>query len=65
MGVFTSIGGAQDGLVAACRMVVKTLRQRAGIAMAVNPELKGIATEIRARTQAMLRNPTAYEAPRH
>jgi hypothetical protein len=33
--------------------------------MAVNPELKGIATEIRARTQAMLRNPTAYEAPRH
>ncbi len=65
MAVFTSIGGAQDGLVAACRMIVKTLRQRAGIALAVNPELKDVATEIRARTQAMLRNPTPYEAPRH
>ncbi|MFH1923712.1 MAG: hypothetical protein ABIP48_27955, partial [Planctomycetota bacterium] len=62
---FTSIGGAQDGLVASCRMIVKILRQRSGIAMAVNPELKEIATEIRTRTQAMLRNPTAYEAPQH
>ena len=33
--------------------------------MAINPELKEIATEIRTRTQAMLRNPTAYEAPQH
>jgi hypothetical protein len=65
MAVFTSIGGAQDGLVASCRMIVKTLRQRSGIAMAVDPGLKDVATEIRARTQAMLRNPTAYEAPRH
>ena len=65
MAKFTSIGGAQDGLVASCRMIVKTLRQRAGIALAVNPELKDVAAEIRARTQAMLRNPTPYEAPRH
>jgi hypothetical protein len=65
MAVFTSIGGAQDALVASCRMSVKTLRQRAGIAMAVNPELKEIANEIRSRTQAILRNPTPYEAPRH
>ena len=65
MGVFTSIGGAQDDAVAACRMIVKTLRQRAGIAMAVNPELKEIATEIRQRTQVILRKATAYEAPRH
>ena len=65
MGVFTSIGGAQDGLVAACRMIVKTLRQRSGLAMTDNPELKEIATEIRNRTQAILRNPTPYEAPRH
>ena len=65
MAVFTSIGGAQDGLVASCRMIVKTLRQRAGIALAVNPELKDVAAGIRARTQAMLRNPTPYEAPRH
>ena len=33
--------------------------------MAINPELKDIATEIRLRTQKILRNPTAYEAPRH
>jgi hypothetical protein len=65
MRTFTSIGGAQDGLVASCRMIVKTLRQRAGIAMAVDPELKDIATHIRDRTQAMLRNATPYEAPRH
>lgn len=65
MGVFTSIGGAQDGLVASCRMIVKTLRQRSGLAMTENPDLKEIATEIRKRTQAILRNPTPYEAPRH
>jgi hypothetical protein len=65
MAVFTSIGGAQDGLVASCRMIVKTLRQRAGMAMTTDPELKSLATEIRARTHAMLRNATPYEAPRH
>lgn len=65
MSIFTSIGGAQDGLVASCRMLVKTLRQRSGIALAANPELKDIATEVRTRTQAMLRKPTPYEAPRH
>jgi hypothetical protein len=65
MRIFTSIGGPQDGLVASCRMIVKILRQRSGIAMAENPDLKDVATEIRTRTQAILRNPTAYEAPRH
>lgn len=65
MAIFTSIGGAQDDLVATCRMIVKILRQRAGIAVALNPELKDIAARIRERTQTMLRNPTAYEAPRH
>ena len=65
MAVFTSIGGAQDDLVAACRMIVKILRQRAGIAVALNPELKDIGARIRERTQTRLRNPTAYEAPRH
>jgi len=65
MKIITGIGGAQDGLVAACRMIVKTLRQRCGIAMATRPELKDTATELRARTRKMLRNPTAYEAPQH
>jgi hypothetical protein len=65
MAAFTSIGGAQDETVADCRMIVKTLRQRSGMAMAVNPELKEVATEIRRRTQVILRKATAYEAPRH
>ena len=65
MRIFTSIGGAQDGIVASCRMVVKTLRQRSGIAVALNPDLNDIAAEVRARTQAILRNPTGYEAARH
>lgn len=65
MSVFTSIGGAQDETVADCRMIVKTLRQRSAMAMAVNPDLKVIATEIRRRTQVILRKATAYEAPRH
>jgi hypothetical protein len=65
MAVFTSIGGAQDDAVAACRMIVKTLRQRAAMAMALHPELKETATEIRQRTQVILRKATAYEAPRH
>ena len=62
MSNFTSIGGAQDGVVADCRMIVKTLRQRSGMAMAVDPDLKEIATEIRRRTQVILRKATAYEA---
>ncbi len=65
MSLFTSIGGAQDGLVASCRMIVKTLRQRSGLAVARNPALKDIAAEIRSRTQTILRNPTGYEAARH
>jgi len=65
MKIFTGIGGKQDGLVASCRMIVKVLRQRCGIAMAMNPEIKDIATEMRARTHKMLRSPTAYEAPQH
>ena len=65
MKIFTGIGGSQDGLVASLRMIVKILRQRSGLAMAVNPELKDIASEIRTRTHKILRNPTAYEAPEH
>ncbi|MFO8014444.1 MAG: hypothetical protein R6X20_14190 [Phycisphaerae bacterium] len=65
MKIITGIGGAQDGLVASCRMIVKTLRQRCGIAMTMRPEVKALATELRGRTRKMLRNPTAYEAPQH
>ena len=62
---FVTIGGAQDDLVGECRLAVKILRQKAAIAMAVDPRTADVAREIRARTQAMLRNPTSYEAPRH
>ena len=61
----TTIGGNQDELVGECRMAVKVLRQRAGLAMALNPDAAEIAKEIRRRTQEILRNPASYEAPRH
>jgi hypothetical protein len=62
---FVEIGGAQDELVGECRAAVKVLRQKAALAMAVDPRTAAVATEIRRRTQTMLRNPTSYEAPRH
>ena len=62
---FVEIGGNQDELVGECRLTVRMLRQKAGLAMATDPRLAPIAREIRRRTQNMLRNPVAYEAPRH
>jgi hypothetical protein len=62
---FVQIGGSQDELVGECRLAVRILRQKAAVAMAVDPRTAPVATEIRSRTQAMLRNPTSYEAPRH
>jgi hypothetical protein len=59
------IGGSQDELVGECRWVVKTLRQRAGILIALDPRVAPIASEIRARTQQALRNPTNHEGARH
>jgi hypothetical protein len=41
------------------------VRQRSGIAMATNPDLRDLATAIRERTRKVLRKPTAYEAPQH
>jgi hypothetical protein len=59
------IGDNQDELSAECRWAVKTLRQRAGILMALEPKVAPIATEIRARTQEALRNPANHESARH
>jgi hypothetical protein len=59
------VGGNQDELVGECRRDVKVLRQRAGLAMATNPQAAEIAKEIRRRTQESLRNPASYEGPRH
>ncbi len=64
-GAIVTVGGNQDELVGECRMAVKILRQRAGLAVALDPRTAEIAEEIRRRTQAVLRNPASYEAPRH
>ena len=61
----TIIGGQQDEMVGECRWVVKALRQQAGILMARDPRMAAVATEIRARTQKMLRGGAAYEGARH
>jgi hypothetical protein len=61
----TSVGGAQDGVLGSCRVAVKVLRQRAGMAMAARPEVSEIANELRRRTQRVLRNPVHHEFLRH
>jgi len=62
---FVEIGGNQDELVGECRMAVKIIRQKAGLAIAIDPQTAPVAKEIRRRTREMLRNPVSYEAPRH
>jgi hypothetical protein len=59
------IGDNQDELSGECRWAVKTLRQRAGIGMALDPRVTPIAAEIRVRTQEALRNPASHESARH
>jgi hypothetical protein len=59
------IGGNQDELVGECRWVVKSLRQKAGLLLATEPRLAGIAAELRTRTQAALNNPANHEGARH
>ena len=59
------IGDNQDELSGECRLVVRTLRQRAGISLALDPRVAPIAAEIRARTQEALRNPANHEGARH
>jgi len=61
----TQIGGNQDELVGECRWVVRSLRQRAGLVMALDPACAGVAEEIRARCQKALANPARYEGARH
>lgn len=59
------VGDNQDELSGECRWAIKTLRQRAGILMALDPRVAPIAIEIRARTQETLRNPANHEGARH
>jgi hypothetical protein len=59
------VGGNQDELVGESRQAARILRQRAGLAMALDPRTAGVAKEIRARCQKVLRNACSYEAPQH
>ena len=59
------IGDNQDELSGELRWAARMLRQRAGIQMALDPRLAPIATEIRTRTQEVLRNPAWHEGARH
>jgi hypothetical protein len=59
------VGGTQDELVAHCRWVVKNVRQKAGLIMVQDPKAAPIATEVRAKAQEVLRNPSAHESARH
>jgi hypothetical protein len=59
------IGGSQDQLVGECRWAVKALRQRASILVTLDPRVAPIASEIRIRTQEVLRNPVDHEFARH
>jgi hypothetical protein len=61
----TAIGGTQDDMVGECRWAAKSLRQKAGLAAAVDPRLGPLAAELRARTQKVLRGGAAYEGARH
>src|SRR5579862_1492564 len=61
----TAIGGEQDEMVGECRWVVKALRQKAGILMAMDPKVATLAAEVRNRTQKILRGGAAYEGARH
>ena len=59
------VGDNQDELSSECRWAVKALRQRAGLALAMDPKAASIASEIRARTQEALRNPANHEGAQH
>jgi hypothetical protein len=61
----TRIGGNQDKLVMECRWIVKALRQKAGLAMALDPKVAPLAEDVRTRTQAVLRAPSMHEKARH
>jgi hypothetical protein len=59
------IGDNQDELSGECRWVAKALRQKAGLLMAQDPRVAAIASEIRLRTQEVLRNPATHEGAHH
>jgi len=59
------VGDNQDELAGELRWVVRALRQKAGLLLAADPRMAPIATEIRAKTQEVLRGPAGHESSRH
>jgi hypothetical protein len=59
------VGDNQDELAGELRWVVRALRQKAGLLLAADPRMAPIASEIRAKTQEILRNPAGHEGARH
>jgi hypothetical protein len=62
---WVEIGGNQDELAGECRWAVKMIRQKAGLLMAADPRVAGIAKEIRRRSQIVMRNPAGHESAQH
>jgi len=59
------VGDNQDQLAGELRWVVRAFRQKAGLLVAADARMAPIATEIRAKTQEILRNPAGHEGARH
>jgi hypothetical protein len=59
------VGDNQDELAGELRWVVRAMRQKAGLLVAVDPKMAPIAAEIRAKTHEVLRNPAGHEGARH
>jgi hypothetical protein len=59
------IGDNQDELAGEGRWVIRMLRQKSGLVMALDPRMAAIGAELRARTQDALKNPAGHEGARH
>jgi hypothetical protein len=59
------VGDNQDELSGELRWIVKNLRQKAGIVMALDPRATPVCEEIRQRTQKVLRSPAGLERAHH
>ena len=55
------MGGAQDGVVAQCHTITRSIFQEAGYGCANEPKAVALANEVRARCRQVLRNPDGYE----
>ncbi|HZE98945.1 MAG TPA: hypothetical protein VE981_18210 [Planctomycetota bacterium] len=59
------VGDNQDELSGECRWVIKAIRQKAGLLMAVDARMAPIAAELRAKCAEALKGPAGHEGNRH